>query len=46
MHRDIKPDNILVSSQLGEAKLTDFGISKVLEESTITETFVGTLSYM
>jgi len=48
MHRDVKPDNILVSSPLGEAKLTDFGISKVLEESNITvcNTFVGTLSYM
>ena len=37
-----------MSSHLGEAKLTDFGISKTLEEATITycSTFVGTLSYM
>ena len=26
VHRDVKPDNILVSSQDGEAKVTDFGI--------------------
>ena len=30
VHRDVKPDNILVSSQDGEAKVTDFGISKDL----------------
>lgn len=46
MHRDIKPENILINSK-GKIKLSDFGISKELEQTkALTNTFVGTLSYM
>ena len=46
LHRDIKPSNLLVNSR-GEVKLTDFGVSKELNNSIATcGTFVGTFKYM
>ena len=51
IHRDLKPDNIIVSGGGGEAlrpKVVDFGIAKILEGTTYTMTgaLLGTCSYM
>lgn len=47
MHRDIKPDNILINKR-GFVKVTDFGITKSYdgEETEKAKTFVGTMNYM
>jgi serine/threonine protein kinase len=50
VHRDVKPGNILLSPE-GLAKLTDFGIAKDLDESTIQQLTaagdgLGTLAYV
>ena len=44
IHRDIKPDNIFVSSQ-GSFKLGDFGVARILESTTGASTRVGTKDY-
>ncbi|KAL1955893.1 hypothetical protein VTO42DRAFT_7966 [Malbranchea cinnamomea] len=45
-HRDIKPDNILIASfNPLRVKLSDFGLSKVVQEETFMKTFCGTLLY-
>ena len=46
-HRDIKPDNILISSQNPLVfKLSDFGLSKIINnEETFLKSFCGTLLY-
>jgi serine/threonine protein kinase len=38
IHRDVKPQNILISQPNGflQAKLTDFGIGKVLSDEVLT----------
>ena len=44
IHRDIKPANILFKRENGKdvAKLTDFGLSKILSEDALTESSSGT----
>ncbi|TNJ28644.1 Kinase, NEK [Giardia muris] len=45
VHRDLKPENIFITSN-GRCVLGDFGLTKVLEDSSQMGTCVGTLAYM
>jgi serum/glucocorticoid-regulated kinase 2 len=46
VYRDLKPENILLDSQ-GHIKLTDFGLSKILEnEDDKAYTVCGTPQYL
>ena len=50
IHRDIKPDNILIDQGSGRPMVTDFGIARAITEGdsrlTATGTAIGTPTYM
>ncbi|MEW5915118.1 MAG: protein kinase, partial [Gemmatimonadota bacterium] len=49
IHRDIKPDNVLLDEHTGRAMVNDFGIARAIEAGTrltVTGNAVGTPTYM
>lgn len=47
IHRDIKPDNIVLTSQIegSDVKIVDFGLAKIFGPNELSDDSVGTLCY-
>ena len=47
LHRDLKPANVFLTDHLGDVKLGDFGLARVLHsEVSMAVSYVGTPYYM
>ncbi|XP_008194624.1 serine/threonine-protein kinase Chk2 isoform X2 [Tribolium castaneum] len=46
-HRDLKPENVLLSTQnqYPRVKISDFGLSKIMDDISVMETVCGTVQY-
>lgn len=44
VHRDVKPENVLVSPE-GVVKVADFGLTRAVDEHTVTSAVLGTVGY-
>lgn len=44
-HRDLKPENFLVKLKPFQVVIADFGLSKVVPDTSLLKTFCGTLKY-
>ncbi len=46
VHRDVKPENVLIDAETGDARLTDFGIARLVDGSQRSTMLLGTPQYM
>lgn len=45
VHRDVKPENVMVSTE-GRVKVADFGIARAVENASLTGGMMGTVAYV